>query len=186
MINSICVYCASRTDIDPVYFQAAEELGRTIAEKGCTLVYGGASIGLMGATARTVKAHGGRVVGIIPEALQKHEITFREADDIIVTADLRDRKALMEKNADAFITLPGGFGTLEEVLEVITSKYLHYHHKPIILLNINGYYDPLQALFEHLFAQNFANPNYRKVYYFSDSVADAFAYLDRYHMEHRA
>lgn len=180
MINSICVYCASRTNIDPAYFQAAEELGRTIAERGCTLVYGGASIGLMGATARAAKARGGKVVGIIPEALQKYEITFREADDIIVTADLRDRKALMEKNADAFITLPGGFGTLEEVLEVITSKYLHYHRKPIILLNINGYYDPLKALFEHLYAQNFANPDYRKVYHFSDSVEDAFAYLDHY------
>ncbi len=176
---NICVYCSSSNAVAPVFFEAAEVLGRYIARRGDTLIYGGADIGLMGALAHAAKDGGGRVVGIMPERLAAEPITFAAADEFIVTRDMRERKARMEALADAFFVLPGGFGTLEELAEILTLRQLGEHMKPIVLLNIRGFYDPLIALFEHYYREGFAKP-WRELYYVTGDVQAAFDYLDQY------
>ena len=135
MYKTICVYSSSSDAIAPEFFAVAEELGAALAGAGYGLIYGGARVGLMGAVARAVHAHGGHVVGVLPGVLQRKELTYEPADELIITQDLRERKAIMETRADAFIALPGGFGTLEEVLEILTLKQLLLHSKPLVLLN---------------------------------------------------
>lgn len=178
-MKSICVYCSSSDAVDPAYFDAARKLGATIAGRDYTLVYGGAHCGLMGALAQAVHAGGGRVVGVIPAALRERGIAYESADELIVSADLRERKATMEARADAFVALPGGFGTLEELLEILTLRQLQTHTKPIVLLNVRGFYDPLLALFDHFYRERFAKP-VRALYHLALDVADVFAYLDTY------
>ena len=178
-MRNICVYCSSSSVIAPIYFDAARELGACIAARGDTLVYGGADLGLMGAVARAVHEGGGRVVGIIPQMLQDHGIGYDLADEIVITSDLRERKAQMAAFADAFIALPGGIGTLEELLEILTLRQLQDHTKPIVLLNTNDYYAPLFALFEHLFRERFAKP-FGNLYHVAADVDRVFAYLDAY------
>jgi len=177
--RSICVYCSSSSAVAPVYFAAARELGTELARRGLTLVYGGARVGLMGAVATAVKASGGRVVGVIPEMLMMQELVYEENDELIITRDMRDRKATMMERSDAFLVLPGGFGTLEEFFETFTLRQLHRHSKPIIFLNTQGYYAPLLALFEHLYREQFAKPC-RELYYVASDVTDAFSHLDSY------
>ena len=176
---NICVYCSSSDVVAPVFFEAADTLGRLIAQRGDTLIYGGASIGLMGALARAVKAGGGRVIGVMPQRLSAEPITFAEADEFVVTRDIRERKARMEALADAFLVLPGGFGTLEELTEILTLRQLREHTKPVVLLNIEGFYEPLIALFEHYYREGFAKP-WRDLYAVSRNAEDALTYLDAY------
>ncbi|MBN1247475.1 MAG: TIGR00730 family Rossman fold protein, partial [Anaerolineae bacterium] len=146
---------------------------------GDTLVYGGADIGLMGAVAQAVKMGGGTVIGVMPTALQEKRIVFSDADEFIVTRDMRERKAVMEARSDAFVVLPGGFGTLEELSETLTLRQIGAHTKPIVLLNTANYYAPLVALFEHFYEQRFAHP-WRHYYYVAGDVPDVFSYLDAY------
>jgi uncharacterized protein (TIGR00730 family) len=160
----ICVYCAASAHLAEHYFAAAHELGDGIARRGWSLIYGGGGVGLMGAVAEAVRSGGGQVVGIIPQALLDRERAYLQADDLIVTTTLRERKQLMDDHADAFITLPGGFGTLEETLEILTLRQLAYHDKPIIIVNVGGYFDPLLAMFEHIFGQGFAHTHHRRLY----------------------
>lgn len=176
---NLTVFCSSSDAVDPAFFDVASDLGRTIAHRGDTLVYGGTNVGLMGATARAVVENGGNVIGVIPRYMSEKGIDFTECE-LHLTRDLRERKAKMEQLADAFIVLPGGFGTLEEVLEILTLKQLHQHQKAIVILNTRGFYDPLQQLFEHVYRQRFAKETTRALYHFAASVADAFAYLDSY------
>lgn len=178
-MKNICVYCSSSDAVAPVYFDVARELGAHIAARGNTLVYGGADLGLMGAVARAVHAGGGRVVGIIPQTLQDRDIAYDLADEVIITRDLRERKAAMAARADAFVALPGGIGTLEELLEILTLRQLQEHTKPIVLLNTNGYYAPLFTLFDHLYREHFAKP-FDTLYHVTADVAEVFAYLDTY------
>ena len=180
MFQSICVYCSSSDALAPEYFSAAEELGREIGQRGLSLIYGGTSVGLMGRVARATRAHGGRVTGVIPESIRNRGIAFTESDELIVTRDLRDRKAVMESRAGAFIAMPGGFGTLEEVLEVLTLKQLGLHAKPVILLNTAGFYDPLTAVFDRIFAERFAKPESRSYYHIAPDARSAFEYLAAY------
>jgi cytokinin riboside 5'-monophosphate phosphoribohydrolase len=180
MFKTICVFCSSSDAVDPMYFDAANELGATMAQRGIGLVYGGSNIGLMGTVARAVHQHGGQVIGVIPQTIHARGIAYDTADELIITRDLRERKGVMEARADAFVTLAGGFGTLEEVVEVITLKQLQTHVKPIILLNTGGFYDPLITLFEHFYAQHFAKPDQRQLYYIAPDVGSAFTYLDGY------
>lgn len=177
---NITVFSSSSDAVDPLFFEVARSLGRRIAERGDTLIYGGANVGLMGAMAKTAQQAGGRIVGVIPKYIGDRGIAFDEADELIFTANLRERKAIMEQRGDAFIVLPGGFGTLEETVEIITLKQLQQHLKPIVILNAHGFYDPLHTLFEHFYEQHFAKPASRTLYHFADSVEDAFAYLDSY------
>jgi len=180
MPKAICVYSSSSDAIAPHFFAEAEELGATIARAGYALVYGGARVGLMGAVARAVHAEGGRVIGVIPDVLQTKELTYDLADELIITRDLRERKAVMEARADVFLALPGGFGTLEEVLEILTLKQLVLHSQPLVLLNTHGFYDPLIHLFEHIYRERFARPETRALYHLAAAVPDVFAYLAAY------
>jgi uncharacterized protein (TIGR00730 family) len=181
MPKHLCVYCSSSDRVDRRYFPVAERLGALLAARGYPLVYGGGSVGLMGALARSVHAHGGHVVGVIPEALKAREgVAYDVADELVVTETMQQRKALMFTRADAFVVLPGGFGTLEELLEVLTLKQLHYHDKALVLVNTGGFYDPLLALFEHFFRERFAHEQHRTLYHVAPDPDDALAYVDAY------
>jgi uncharacterized protein (TIGR00730 family) len=154
-IRKVCVYCGSSPGTDPAYVEAAEAFGRILAEAKVGLVYGGGEIGLMGTLANAVLDHGGEVTGIIPDFLLTRERALRRAHELVVTRDMHERKRKMFDMADAFVTLPGGVGTLEEVVEQITWMQLGRHRKPILLANINGFWDPLCALFDHMKALEF-------------------------------
>ena len=142
-IKSICVFCASSNAIDKAFHQMATELGHQIGELGLDLIFGGGSIGLMGAVARGVHDKGGRVVGVIPEFFLNKEkaIEYKEADELIITKDMRSRKGIMDQRADAFIVLPGGIGTLEEAIEIMSMKQLCLTEKPLVFINTNKFYD---------------------------------------------
>lgn len=183
MNRTICVFCSSSEALSPVYFEAAHSLGAELARRGDTLVYGGGNVGLMGALARAVHAHGGKVVGVIPRALQERDLAYVHADELIVTKDLRERKAIMESYAEAFIAMPGGYGTLEEMLEALTLKQLHFHSKPLVFLDTGGFYAPLIALFEQMYEQHFAKPRSRGLYRLAENPGAALDYIDRYEPE---
>lgn len=177
---NVCVFSSSSDAIEPAYFAVAEELGAAIAARGHVMIYGGCSVGLMGATARAVHRHGGRVVGIIPTFIHRRGLAYDPADELIVTETMRERKALMESRADCFLALPGGFGTLEEMLEIITLKQLAQHTKPVMFLNTGGFYDPLASLFDHMLEQKFVKAASRELYHFSRTIDEVFAYLESY------
>jgi uncharacterized protein (TIGR00730 family) len=180
MAQTICVFSSSSDAVAPAYFQAARELGALIALRGHTLVYGGASTGLMGELARAVQAQRGKVIGVIPENIRARGVAYSPANELHVTADLRERKAMMETRSDAFIALPGGFGTLEEVSEVLTLKQLQVHSKPIIFINILGFYDKLLALYDHFYAEHFAKEQFRVYYTVVPDAASALVHLEDY------
>ena len=149
-IRTVCVYCGSGPGTEPAYMEAARAFGRLLARDGVGLVYGGGSNGLMGAVATAVLDHGGYVTGIIPEFLESREHTLRRAQEVIVTPDMHVRKQTMFDKADAFVALPGGIGTLEELVEQLTWAQLGRHRKPILIVNIAGFWDPLCVLLEHM------------------------------------
>jgi len=154
-IKSICVYCGSGPGANPAFVHAAREFGRILAENKIRLVYGGGSVGLMGALAMSVVDHGGIVTGIIPDFLTEREFMFQGAQEMIVTRDMHERKKLMFERADAFVALPGGIGTLEEMVEQMTWAQLGRHKKPILLANIESFWEPLCALIEHMRTMQF-------------------------------
>ena len=154
-IRNICVYCGSSPGLNPKYAEAARTLGRALAENGVGLVYGGGGLGLMGEIARSVLAHGGRVTGIIPEFLSEKERMLLDATELIVVKDMHDRKRLMFDRADAFVALPGGIGTLEELVEQLTWAQLGRHRKPIVAVDIEGFWSPLVELLAHLRREGF-------------------------------
>lgn len=180
MIKKICVYCSSGDLIDKKYFVVAKELGEKIAQYGYGLVYGGSSLGLMGKVANTAHQCGAKVLGVVPEKIYNSKIEFSKEIELIVTKDMRERKMTMEHNADAFIALPGGFGTLEEVSEIIVAKQLGYHFKPIVFLNVDGFYNKLFEFFEMFYAEKFANGNCSELFYKAENVDDAMNYLKNY------
>jgi len=171
-INALCVYCGSSPGTEPAFLEAARSFGKILAESEIRLVYGGGSTGLMGALATAVLDHGGEVTGIIPEFLTRRERPRRLPQELIVTTDMHDRKWRMFERADGFVALPGGIGTLEEVVEQLTWAQLGRHKKPILIANINGYWDPLLELFAHMQAQNFIPPALRVDYLVADKVED--------------
>ena len=151
----ICVFCASSVRIDPRYVELAAEVGAAIAARGHDLVSGGGSISMMGAVAQAVRAGGRHTVGVIPQALVDLEVADHDADELIVTPDMRSRKGRMEEYADAFLTLPGGIGTLEELTEIWVAASLGLHAKPVVVLDPTGLYEPLHELIRRLSAENF-------------------------------
>ncbi len=154
-LKSLCVYLGANKGAAPVYADAARDLGASLARNGVRLVYGGGAVGLMGILARAVMEGGGDVTGIIPQFLKDREVMLREVDDLIVTADMHERKRIMFERSDAFVALPGGIGTLEEVVEVMTWAQLDQHVKPVLIVNINGFWDPLIALFARMTQEGF-------------------------------
>jgi cytokinin riboside 5'-monophosphate phosphoribohydrolase len=177
MSTNVCVYCSSSDAIDRRFFDVAHDLGAALGQRGDTLVYGGGSVGLMGEVARACHEFGGKVVGVIPESLKTEEIAYHQADELLVTETMSERKTMMFTRGDAFVILPGGFGTLEELAEVIVLKVLKYQDRPIIILNCHGFYDPLVALFEHFIEENFAKPKHRDLYKIVTTVDEVIAAL---------
>ena len=157
-VRSICVYCGSGLGKNPVYTAAAQTLGKALAEQGIGLVYGGGGLGLMGEIARTTLDHGGRVTGIIPRFLTRKEHMLREVDELIVTDGMHERKRLMFERSDAFVALPGGVGTLEELVEQLTWVQLGRHSKPVIIANIEGFWDTFLNLLTYMKADGFIRP----------------------------
>ena len=158
VIRTVCVYCGSGPGTNPAFAQAAKRFGKMLAENNIGLVYGGGSLGLMGALAKSVLDHGGHVTGIIPEFLTEKEKALVRAQEVIVTRDMHERKQIMFERADAFVALPGGVGTLEELVEQMTWAQLGRHKKPILIANIERFWDPLCALLDHMQAMAFIRP----------------------------
>jgi uncharacterized protein (TIGR00730 family) len=157
-IKTVCVYCGSGPGTNPRFVEAAIGLGKALAENGIRLVYGGGSIGLMGAVATSVLDHGGAVTGIIPDFLTSRENVLKRVQELVVTPDMHERKRLMFERSDAFVALPGGIGTLEELVEQLTWQQLGRHSKPVLLANIDGFWEPLLALLAHMRATEFIRP----------------------------
>jgi uncharacterized protein (TIGR00730 family) len=170
MTKSLCVFCGSQHGSDRRFRAAATRLGELIASAGLKLIYGGGRVGLMGAVADAAMAAGGEVVGLIPARLLEREVGHRAITELVVARDMFDRKDQMIARADAFVVLPGGLGTLDELLEVVTLRQLGYHGKPIVLVNLAGYWDPLIALVDQVITHGFAAPNVRALYRAVDSV----------------
>jgi uncharacterized protein (TIGR00730 family) len=158
-IKTVCVYCGSGPGTNPRFVEAANALGKILAENDIRLVYGGGSVGLMGAVAKSVLDHGGSVTGIIPDFLRARENALTRVQEMIVTPDMHERKRLMFERSDAFVALPGGVGTLEELVEMLTWQQLGRHAKPILLANIDGFWEPLMALLTHMRTAQFIRPN---------------------------
>ena len=158
-IKTVCVYCGSGPGTNPRFIEAANALGKVFAENDVRLVYGGGSLGMMGAVASSVLDHGGRVTGIIPDFLTTRENALTRVQELIVTPDMHERKRLMFEHSDAFVAMPGGVGTLEELVEQLTWKQLGRHAKPVLLANIDGFWEPLLALFTHMRATEFIRPS---------------------------
>ena len=180
MISAVTVFCGSSDAVEAKYFAAARELGEKIAWRGWRLVYGGGSVGLMGVLGRAVLAHGGHVTGVIPKALLDLGVGDRGVSELVVTDGMRDRKAIMDERGDAFVALPGGLGTLEEVLEVLTLKQLGYHSKPITVLDLDGYFDPLWAQIQRGIDLGFIKPEFLDLWYPAPDVDALLRYLEAY------
>lgn len=178
MTKLLCVYCASSDRLAPKYYAAAAELGREMVVRGWGLVYGGGRTGMMGAVARAVKQNGGRVVGVIPEFMKVRELAYLDADELVTVITMRERKLLMETRADAFIALPGGWGTLEEILEILTLRQLDVVKKPCVFLNQDGFYDPLLQLFERMLAENFFKPSNLELFRVASTVPEVFKQIE--------
>jgi uncharacterized protein (TIGR00730 family) len=176
-IRSVCVYCGSGPGTDPAYVEAAEQFGRTLAENGVRVIYGGGKIGLMGAVSAAAIKAGGEVTGIIPEFLVARE--HARGNGLIVTRDMHERKRKMFEMADAFVALPGGVGTLEEIVEQITWAQLGRHKKPVLLASIGGFWAPLCALFEHMKTLQFIRPGLDFELLVADKVDDILPMLEK-------
>lgn len=176
-MKNICVYASGSRNLDAVYQREAQQLGELIAQNGMSVIFGGGTDGLMGALARGASAAGGSVIGVIPDRLNVPGIVYEGCAELYVTKDLRERKAVMEQKADAFIALPGGFGTLEELLEIITLRHLGYHQKPIAAVNTNGFYSHLQSQFEEMVRQGFAARQACDVFRLCADAREALGYI---------
>jgi uncharacterized protein (TIGR00730 family) len=183
MIKNVCVYASSSELLDNSYIEAATDLGKALAQRGWGLVYGAGGYGLMGAAARGAREAGGSVIGVIPEKMDVDGVVYEGCTELFVTRTMRERKALMEDKSDAFIALPGGFGTFEEVLEIIALRLLMYHTKPVVILNINGYYDALVRQFDVAVEQKFASAKALEMYGVFSGIEQALAYIENYEPE---
>ena len=180
MKEKICVFASSSDKIAEEYFKSAKRLGELIAKNGYDLVYGAGSVGTMYAVATAVKSNGGKVIGVIPERLNNIGVDWKECDEFIVTDCMASRKKKMRELSDGFVAIPGGFGTLEEIAEVITLKQLGYHAKPVIFLDTNNFYSSLFAQFETFYSQNFAKRENEKLYYIAKTPEDVMNYIKDY------
>lgn len=177
-ISSLCVFCGSRFGNDPAYEETARELGAVMADKGIRLVYGGGSVGLMGVVACAVMENGGEVIGVIPSFLEDLEVGKSDVTELIVTDNMHARKHKMFDLSDGFISLPGGLGTLDETFEIMTWKQLQVHAKPIIILDVGGYWAELTDLIDAIISKGFASPTAKNLYQVATNTAEVFAALE--------
>ncbi len=180
MINNVCVFASSCNFVDKSYYEAAAELGTLLANAGMDMVYGGSCLGLMWACAKQVKEHGRRLIGVMPQKLRDMDVFSDYCDEFYVTPCMRSRKAKMDEMSDALIALPGGFGTLEELSEMIVQKQLGYNQKAIVILNTNGFYNDLLRFFDEIIEQKFANKKAANLYYVANTPQEAVDYLISY------
>ncbi|AIL63915.1 TIGR00730 family Rossman fold protein [Pseudomonas alkylphenolica] len=179
-VRSVCVFCGASTGVNPAYREAAIALGQAIAQRGLTLVYGGGAVGLMGIVADAAMAAGGEVIGIIPQALKDAEVGHSGLTRLEVVDGMHARKARMAELSDAFVALPGGLGTLEELFEVWTWGQLGYHAKPLGLLDVNGFYSKLGSFLDHVVEEGFVRPQHRAMLRLADSPAELLDAMDSY------
>ena len=177
-IKSVCVYCGSSNNVADEIKQVATLVGKTLAQKGITTVYGGGHVGLMGMTADAALQAGGEVIGIIPDHLQRAEVQHRGLTELLITDSMHTRKRLMVDRSDAFLILPGGLGTLDEMFEILTWRQLELHDKPVIMINWLGYWDKIIAAIDHAIEVGFVRPHHRKNLTIVDSVEAAMAALE--------
>ncbi|HUR02646.1 MAG TPA: TIGR00730 family Rossman fold protein [Nonomuraea sp.] len=175
---NICVFCASSLKIDEKYFELATEVGAELAQRGHTLVSGGATVSCMGAVTTATRAAGGRTIGVIPQVLVDIEIADTGSDELIVTTGMRERKAIMDERSDAFLVLPGGIGTLEELFEIWTARVLGIHDRPLVILDPWGLYAPLRQLVENMYEAGFTRANVFDAISWTSTVEEAFAHLE--------
>ncbi|MGE5448242.1 MAG: TIGR00730 family Rossman fold protein [Bacteroidales bacterium] len=180
---NICVFSSSSNAIADVYVDEAIQLAKLMGGANYCVINGGSNVGLMDIVTREARFHGANTIGIIPEKLRDYNLASIHCHEVIVSCDMMERKAKMREMADSFIALAGGFGTLEEILEVITLKQLGYHHKAVVFINTNGFYDDLFRQFEKSYEEKFAKENYRKLYYIANNAAEAMEYLKNYKPE---
>jgi uncharacterized protein (TIGR00730 family) len=178
MAKLLCVYCGSSKNLESRYYSAAEAVGRSMVAKGWGLVYGGGNVGMMGSLAQAVKDAGGRVVGVIPEFMKERELAYHQADELITVESMRERKRVMEERADAFLALPGGIGTLEELAEIMTLRYINRINKPVVVFNQDGYYDDLLRFFERMTRERFKSSGLQELFSVAGRVEDVWALLD--------
>ena len=183
MGKNICVFCSSSDALEEVYFKIAIAVGKQIAINKHVLLFGGANVGLMRKLAHTVKEHNGKLIGVIPQKIKDNNLACEIVDELIVTPDMHTRKAKLEDLADAFIAMPGGFGTLEELSEALTLKHLGYHNKPVVILNVKGFYNNLIAFYETIYKERFAKEDYRKYYFVTENPETALDYIKNYKPE---
>ncbi len=179
-MKTICVFCSSSDDLNEGYYQLAEDLAKRLAEGNFSLIHGAGSIGLMGSLMKKAARLGVKVTGVVPERLNRVNIVSDEHQSLIITPDMKERKEYMRANSDAFIVLPGGFGTLEELMETLTLKQLKYHSKPIVIINYNGFFDNLLKMFDVLYRENFTNESYKELYYICNTNEEAINYVNEY------
>jgi uncharacterized protein (TIGR00730 family) len=177
-LRSVCVYCSSSSSKDASVEQEIRKFGREIAKRGITLIFGGSSKGLMGALADEVLAAGGRVIGVVPKALQARESAHAGLTELKVVGTMHEREQAMFDLADAFVAFPGGFGTLEEIIEMLTWKQLGIHGKPVVFANIDGFFDPVLAQFDAAIRMGYARPADRILYAVADSTSSIFTFLE--------
>ena len=171
-IESVCIYCGSAGDVRQSHRDAATALGRELAKAGVRLVYGGGRVGMMGLLADATLDAGGEVIGVIPHFLDELEVGNNRCTQLIRTSSMHERKSRMAELSDGFVALPGGLGTLDETFEIVTWRQLGLHDKPVIILDIDGYWDPLRALIDHLVAENYAKPPHGAIFNFVHAVGD--------------
>ena len=177
---NICVFCSSSNAINDTYFKDAQKLGALIGKGGHQLINGGANVGLMEAATLAAGKAGAKTIGIIPEKMITRSLASNNSHQVIITASMMERKARMREMSDAFIALPGGFGTIEEILEVITLRQLSYHSKPIVFINTNNFFDNLFKQFELSYVELFAKDIYRQLYYVAKTPEEAMNYIENY------
>lgn len=180
LMKSVVIFCGSGSGNNPVYVAVAKALGESLAKRNIAVVYGGATVGIMGVVADATMQAGGVVTGIIPEFLATREIAHMGITELITVQNMHERKLLMHDRSDAVIALPGGWGTMEELFEMLTWAQLGLHQKPIGLLNVNGYYDTLIALCDHMVVEGFLNAQYRGMLIASDTIDNLLALMDNY------
>jgi uncharacterized protein (TIGR00730 family) len=178
MAKLLCVYCGSSTKLDSKYYLEAEAVGRAMVANGWGLVYGGGNVGMMGSVAQAVKEAGGHVVGVIPEFMKERELAYHEADELITVASMRDRKRVMEERASAFLALAGGIGTLEELTEIMTLRYINRIDKPVVVYNQGGFYDDLLRFFERMTRERFKSAGMHDLFGVAGSVSDIWPLLE--------
>lgn len=180
---NICVFCASADGIEEVYFEDARRLGNQIGDRNWTLVYGGTNCGLMKEVARATIVRGGKAIGVIPECIQARGVVAVDASELLIAPDMKERKRMLRERADAFIALPGGWGTLEEITEVITLKQLGCHNKPVVFVNTGGFYDLFFKFIRDIRSKGFISPAYDSLYKVVDTIEEAVEYAGKYKAE---